>query len=106
VVVPFPGTPIYDDWHTSQGFTNWWLREEYSRYTAPPPIEDREAFYSYYTDDANLALDFFRYSPGMRSLIRECLRFKAEHNLKSMGWLPDPVFRPGPEPQMATGGTP
>jgi hypothetical protein len=31
----------------------------------------------------------------MRDLIRECLRFKAEHNLKAMGLLPEPVFRPG-----------
>jgi radical SAM superfamily enzyme YgiQ (UPF0313 family) len=94
VVVPFPGTPIYDDYHVKYGFTNWWRREDYSRYTPPPSIDDREAFYNYYTDDANLALDFFRYSSGMRSLIRECLRFKAEHNLENMGLLRDPVFRP------------
>jgi radical SAM superfamily enzyme YgiQ (UPF0313 family) len=103
VVVPFPGTPIYDDWHASHGFTNWWLREEYSRYTPPPSIEDREAFYSYYTDDSNLELDFFRYGAGMRSLIRECLRFKAEHNLKAMGLLPDPVFRPNAERHVDAG---
>jgi radical SAM superfamily enzyme YgiQ (UPF0313 family) len=96
VVVPFPGTPIYDDYHVDYGFTNWWLREDYSRYTAPPSIEDREAFYSYYTDDANLELDFFRYTPGMRDLITAGLRFKAEHNLKAMGLLPQPVFRPEP----------
>lgn len=95
VVVPFPGTPIYDDYHAAYGFTDWWLREEYSRYTPPPPIDDREALYSYYTDDANLELDFFRYSAGMRALIRAGLRFKAEHNLKAMAMLPEPVFRPG-----------
>jgi len=105
VVVPFPGTPIYDDWHASQGFTNWWLREDYSRYTAPPPIEDREAFYNYYTDDTNLELDFFRYRAGMRDLIRECLRFKAEHNLKAMGMLPEPVFRPDVESRVTSGVT-
>jgi radical SAM superfamily enzyme YgiQ (UPF0313 family) len=98
VVVPFPGTPIYDQFHEQYGFTDWWLREEYGHYTPPPPIEDREAFYRYYTDDANLELDFFRYSDGMKDLIRECLRFKAEHNLAVMGLLPDPVFRPDPVP--------
>jgi radical SAM superfamily enzyme YgiQ (UPF0313 family) len=96
VVVPFPGTPLYDDHHEAYGFTDWWLREDHSRYNAPPPIEDREAFYRYYTDDSNLELDFFRYRPGMRALIREGLRFKAEHNLKAMGLLPDPVFKPAP----------
>jgi radical SAM superfamily enzyme YgiQ (UPF0313 family) len=96
VVVPFPGTPLYDDHHEAYGFTDWWLREDHSRYAAPPPLEDAEAFYRYYTDDSNLELDFFRYRPGMRALIREGLRFKAEHNLKAMGMLPDPVFRPVP----------
>ncbi|MBE7424946.1 MAG: radical SAM protein [Ideonella sp.] len=96
VVVPFPGTPIYDDYHLEYGFTDWWLQEDFSRYAPPPPIEEREAFHRYYTDDANLGLDFFRYGPGMRELIREGLRFKAEHNLKAMGLLPDPVFRPVP----------
>jgi radical SAM superfamily enzyme YgiQ (UPF0313 family) len=105
VVVPFPGTPIYDDGHAAYGFTNWWLREEYSRYTPPPPIDDREAFYNYYTDDANLELDFFRYSRGMRALIQEGLRFKAAHNLKAMGLLPEPVFRPAAAPRRASGET-
>jgi radical SAM superfamily enzyme YgiQ (UPF0313 family) len=88
VVVPFPGTPIYDDYHAAYGFTEWWLRPDYSRYTAAPSPDDAERYYRYYIDDANLALDFFRYSPAMRELIRECLRFKAEHNLARMGLMP------------------
>src|SRR5262249_54014749 len=88
VVVPFPGTPIYDDYHAAHGFTEWWLRPDYSRYAAPPAIDDRERYYRYYIDDANLQLDFFGYSPAMRGLIRECLRFKAEHNLARMGLMP------------------
>jgi radical SAM superfamily enzyme YgiQ (UPF0313 family) len=103
VVVPFPGTPIYDDHHAAYGFTNWWLREDCSHYTPPPPIEEREAFYNYYTDDSNLDLDFFHYSGGLRELIREGLRFKAEHNLKAMGVLPEPVFRPEVRSQPASG---
>jgi hypothetical protein len=87
-VVPFPGTPIYDEYHFLYGFTNWWLRPEYSRYSPPPRMEDSRRYYRYYIDDANLALDFFRYSPEMKRSIRECLRFKAEHNLERMGLLP------------------
>jgi len=96
VVVPFPGTPLYDENHERYGFTDWWLREECSRYSAPPPIDDFDRFYRHYIDDANLELDFFEYSPDMRALIRECLTFKAEHNLARMGLLKDPVFRSGP----------
>jgi radical SAM superfamily enzyme YgiQ (UPF0313 family) len=86
VVVPFPATPIYDDFHRQFGFTNWWLEERYSRYTTPPSLEDFDRFRRYYIDDANLELDFFHYSDGMRAMIHECLRYKAEHNLKKYGW--------------------
>ena len=88
VVIPFPGTPLYEEFHLLYGFTDWWLREEYSRFSEPPPPGDFDRYYRYYIDDANLDLDFFRYSPGMKQLIRECLRFKAEHNLERMGLLP------------------
>jgi hypothetical protein len=94
VLVPFPGTPLYEDYHEAFGFTDWWLREECSRFSAPPPIEEREAFRRWYVDDANLELDFFRYTDEERELMREVMRFKAEHNLQRMGLLDDPVFRP------------
>jgi anaerobic magnesium-protoporphyrin IX monomethyl ester cyclase len=85
VVVPFPGTPIYEDYHQRYGFTDWWLRADYSRFTPPPPVEERGRYHRYYIDDGNLELDFFDYEPAMREMIRECLRFKAEHNLKNLG---------------------
>jgi radical SAM superfamily enzyme YgiQ (UPF0313 family) len=88
VVVPFPGTPMYEEFHFFHGFTDWWLRPEYSRCSAPPPLDGFDRYYRFYIDDANLELDFFRYSPEMKRLIRDCLRFKAEHNLERMGLLP------------------
>jgi hypothetical protein len=96
VVVPFPGTPLYEDHHEAHGFTDWWLDPGYSRYVAAPAMADREAHHRYYVDDATLALDFFRYTPEVRELIRGCLRFKAEHNLRRMGLLGDPRFEPPP----------
>ncbi|HEY4304916.1 MAG TPA: radical SAM protein [Gemmatimonadaceae bacterium] len=96
VLVPFPGTPLYDNYHEQYGFSEWWLREECSHYQAPPPMEDFDRFYRHYIDDANLELDFFHYSYEMRDRMRECMRYKAEHNLRRMGLLTDPVFRPSP----------
>ncbi|MBI1757077.1 MAG: B12-binding domain-containing radical SAM protein [Fimbriimonas ginsengisoli] len=96
VLVPFPGTPLYDDYHVEHGFTDWWLREECSHYSKPPPIDDFDRFYRHYIDDTNLELDFFHYSNEMRAMIKECLRFKGEHNLAKMGLMRDPVFRPEP----------
>ena len=94
VLVPFPGTPLYDLHHVKHGFTNWWLREDHSRYAAPPPIDDFDRFYRHYIDDGNLELDFFHYSEDIRQVIRACLRYKGEHNLRMMGLLRDPVFQP------------
>jgi radical SAM superfamily enzyme YgiQ (UPF0313 family) len=85
VVVPFPGTPLYDDNHERYGFTDWWLRTGYAAYEPPPPVEDVDRFRRHYIDDANLELDFFRYTPEIREWIRAGLRYKAEHNLRSMG---------------------
>jgi radical SAM superfamily enzyme YgiQ (UPF0313 family) len=106
VVVPFPGTPLYDENHARYGFTDWWLREAYSHYRPPPPTSDFDRFYRHYIDDANLELDFFHYSPDQRALIRECLKFKAEHNLSRMGLLKDPVFRSGPLELFSTASPP
>jgi radical SAM superfamily enzyme YgiQ (UPF0313 family) len=104
VLVPFPGTPLYEDYHVRYGFTDWWLREEYSHYVPPPPIDDFDRFYRHYVDDANLDLDFFRYTDEMRELMREVMRFKAEHNLERMGLLKDPVYRAHPVAEVAAAG--
>ena len=79
---------MYDDFHLMYGFSDWWLRPDYSRYEPPPSHDDIDRFYRYYIDDANLELDFFRYSPEIKRLIRDCLRYKAEHNLQRMGLMP------------------
>jgi radical SAM superfamily enzyme YgiQ (UPF0313 family) len=96
VVVPFPGTPLYDDNHARYGFTDWWLKPEYARYEDSPPLTDFDRFYRHYIDDANLELDFFRYTPAVKEWIRAGLKFKAEHNLRRMGLLKDPVYAPVP----------
>jgi anaerobic magnesium-protoporphyrin IX monomethyl ester cyclase len=105
VLVPFPGTPLYDDYHQAYGFTDWWLQEAYSHYSPPPPMSDFDRFYRHYIDDTNLALDFFHYSDDMKGLMNECLKFKAEHNLRQMGLLRDPVFEPTPAPASAPAGS-
>jgi len=94
VAVPFPGTPLYDAHHAAYGFARWWLDEACSRYRELPPIEQTERFVRRYVDDDNLELDFFRYDEPTRAMIRACLRFKGEHNLRRLGLLRDPVFAP------------
>ncbi len=109
VVAPFPGTPLYEDFHSRYGFTDRRLRRDFNRYSAAPPITDFDCFSRHYCDDANLSLDFFSYTEEMRQLIRICLQFKAEHNLKQMGLLKNRDFLPVPlearlAPLQAIGG--
>ena len=94
VVVPYPGTPLYENYHLHYGFTEWWLREDCGRYEPAPPIEEFDRFNRWYIDDPALTMDFFRYDEETRSLIRACLRFKAEHNLRRMGLLPGQPVSP------------
>ncbi|HWA28038.1 MAG TPA: radical SAM protein [Lacunisphaera sp.] len=96
VVVPFPGTPIYDLNHEKYGFTRWWLREEFSHFEPMPPVTDFDRYYRHYIDDRNLELNFFHYTDAHRDAIRAALRYKGEHNLRMMGVLRQPVFDPEP----------
>ena len=96
VAVPFPGTSLYDDNVSTYGFANWWQRADHSHYTRLPDPDGSEEFRRAYMADSNLELDFFQYDKATRDMIRECLRFKGEHNLRAMGLRRDPLCTPQP----------
>lgn len=81
VLVPFPGTGIYDDHHIEYGFTDWWL--DPARIPADPDDTDPASA----ERDPTLDVDFFRYSDAVRERIAECVRFKALHNRRTVGRL-------------------
>lgn len=85
VVIPLPGTALYDDFHRRYGFTDWWLRESCAFSIPAPPISDLDNFKAHYCSDPTLDHDFFHYSKDVREMIRACLRFKGAHNLARMG---------------------
>jgi len=80
VLVPFPGTAIYDQHVARYGFARWWLD--------PARVPDEPNLFALGADEAQiaseedptLALDFFGYAPAVRDKIAECVRFKALHN--------------------------
>ncbi len=78
VLVPFPGTGIYDDHHAAYGFTTWWLDPE--RIPADPGDDDPAAA----EVDPTLDIDFFHYSDPVRERIAACVRFKAQHNQRTI----------------------
>lgn len=97
VLVPFPGTAIYEQWADHYGFRQWWL--DLARVPLEPDGLDPLQMARAQEVDPTLALDFFRYSLEVRDLIARCVRFKARHNhatLSRMGAAPtgEPHDRP------------
>ncbi len=87
VLVPFPGTPVYELNHRQFGFTDWWLDP---RYLADEPnlwaLDPREV-QSWLAHDPSLDLDFFGYAPEVKEMIARCVRFKSDHNAAQVACL-------------------
>jgi anaerobic magnesium-protoporphyrin IX monomethyl ester cyclase len=81
VLVPYPGTEIYERHHERFGFTGWWLREPPIAYEPfPESWAPREILRAYASDPA-LERNFFRHPPHRLRLIAEALAIKAEVTL-------------------------
>ncbi len=84
VLIPMPGTAVYEQWHQRFGFARWWLDE---RYLAREPdmfaMDAREAD-DFLDIDPALEHDFFQYAPEVRSKIGELVRAKAAHNRETL----------------------
>ncbi|HSK00424.1 MAG TPA: radical SAM protein [Kofleriaceae bacterium] len=77
VVVPYPGTEIYERNHERFGFTAWWIREPPLAYPAFPVAWDEAEIVRAYADDPALERNFFRHPPHRLARIREALARKA-----------------------------
>lgn len=84
VLVPFPGTSIYDQHHQSYGFTKWWLNPKNIIDEPNIHVLDPRKVQEYLEIDPTLDLDFFHYSDPVREQIAACVRFKAQHNASSL----------------------
>ena len=82
VLVPFPGTGIYDRWADTYGLRDWWLDLE--NVPIEPDFDAPEDLLNYQEEDPTLALNFFQYSDRVRDLVAECVRFKAQHNRQTI----------------------
>jgi radical SAM superfamily enzyme YgiQ (UPF0313 family) len=78
VLVPYPGTEIYDRHHERFGFTDWWLREPPLDYAAFPTEWSAREVARAYASDAALGRNFFRHPPHRLELIQRALERKAE----------------------------
>jgi anaerobic magnesium-protoporphyrin IX monomethyl ester cyclase len=81
VLVPYPGTEIYDRHHERYGFTEWWIREPPLAYDAFPTEWSAVEVTRAYASDAALARNFFGHPPHRLRLIAAALARKAELTL-------------------------
>ena len=77
VVVPYPGTQIYERNHAKYGFTGWWLTEPPLAYLPFPTSWNEEEVVRAYGDDPALDRNFFRHPPHRIERVREALALKA-----------------------------
>jgi radical SAM superfamily enzyme YgiQ (UPF0313 family) len=81
VLVPYPGTEIYDRFHERFGFTEWWIREAPIDYTPFPAAWSRVELTRAYASDAALARNFFRHPPHRLRTIETALAKKADFTI-------------------------
>ncbi len=81
VVVPYPGTQVYDRNHERFGFTGWWLREPALQYPVFPTSWDEAEIRRAYATDPALDRNFFAHPPERVARIREALAIKADITL-------------------------
>lgn len=86
ILVPFPGTEIYDRYKDQYGLAEWWLSDDR---TYDAPQSDTHAYYQTVLCRMGVVLDadFFRYSPAMKAKITDVLRFMYASNLRRRGFL-------------------
>ena len=77
VVVPYPGTEIYQRHHERFGFTGWWFREPPLCYVPFPTRWDEAEITRAYAHDPALDRNFFRHPPHRVARIRDALAQKA-----------------------------
>lgn len=81
VVVPYPGTKLYDAHHERFGFTGWWIREAPLEYPPFPTSWDEHEIERAYATDPALDRNFFRHPPSRVERIRAALQLKAKATL-------------------------
>jgi radical SAM superfamily enzyme YgiQ (UPF0313 family) len=85
ILIPFPGTDIYEEFKSEYALSEWWLDENRS-YDAPDPR--RHAYFEtrLFPRGAVLDADFFRYSPEVRRKICDIFAFMWRHSLRDQNW--------------------
>jgi radical SAM superfamily enzyme YgiQ (UPF0313 family) len=87
ILVPYPGTPIYEEYKERFGFERWWLKTEFAdtggKEVEPPLFRSR-----FFDDEGQLTgKAFFNYPPDVKRQIVRAVGFINWHNETRRGWL-------------------
>ena len=86
ILIPFPGTEIYEVYKEEYDLGNWWLSDD-KQIGVPSP--DGHAYYEtkLFMKGMVLDADFFRYSPEVKRKIYEIFTYMYFHNQKKQNRL-------------------
>jgi anaerobic magnesium-protoporphyrin IX monomethyl ester cyclase len=86
IIVPFPGTEIYDRYKDEYGFARWWTSEDR---TYDAPRMGKHAFYQsvMYRMGVVLDADFFHYTREMKAKIHEVFRLMYSSNYRQRNFF-------------------
>jgi anaerobic magnesium-protoporphyrin IX monomethyl ester cyclase len=84
VLVPYPGTEIYERYHERFGFTGWWVREAPLEYAPFPTEWSLAEVKRAYAADAALERNFFRHPPERLRLMALALQRKADVTFRAV----------------------
>lgn len=92
ILIPFPGTALYETYRDEFGFHEWWLGDERN---FDIPRLGAHAYFEYvvFRNGAILDADFFRYTPQVRRKIIDVFTFMYFSNLRSRGFLSRTMHR-------------
>jgi len=76
VLVPLPGTEIYNEFHKQYKFTKWWIHRIKTWEYKPFPFFRETRYFSNIADLRRLNYNFFNYSPRIRKAIIKGLQFR------------------------------
>ena len=82
VLIPFPGSRIYEQYKDEYGFTNWWLDPEKS-FDAPDIATHSYFETKVFAKGAALDADFFKYPEDIKREIRELFKLMYVFNLRN-----------------------
>lgn len=88
ILIPFPGTELYEEYKKEYGFENWWLDKE--KFTGRPQTRTNGPLFGYFFFEDLGILEgngFFNYPKPIKRKINQAVKFIGNFNLKQQPFI-------------------